>query len=130
MKKTIICVLMMVAVLFSFAACSSKSVEGIWLSEDGKSGYKLGELGELNTGEKMGTVELQEKTNDWLAVITYRYRFTDDNKIEIIRYSPSFSGNSVGVNNKQYDLLRIEGTGNDRVLVSEKSGERYYYQGN
>ena len=56
--------------------------------------------------------------------------FTDDNKIEIIRYSPSFSGGGVSVEDSQYDVLRVEKEDGVRVLVSEISGERYYYQGN
>ena len=127
--KRLICGIMLIAVLFSFAACSSKKVEGLWLSEDGKSGYKLGALQKTTDGDKMGTVELQKKTNDWLAVVSYYYRFTDDGKVEILRYSPSFSENGISADSKQYDLLRIEKQGNSRVLVSEKTGDCYYYQG-
>lgn len=130
MKKTIICVLLVVAVMLSLTACNTRKAEGIWVSEDGESGYVLGQLGKLETGEKMGTVELLEDSNDFSsAFTTYLYRFTDGNKIEIIRYSPSLSNDGIGLNETQYDLLKIEGMGKNRVLVSEKTGDRYYYQG-
>lgn len=128
--KQLICAFMIVAIMISFAACGTESIEGVWICDGKEDGYKFDVLGTTDDGEKMGMVKiLPEEDSFLLATISYYYRFTDENKVEIIRYSPSFSGGSVSMDDDQYDVLSIEEKDGVRVLVSEMSGERYYYQG-
>lgn len=129
MKKWM-CLLVIVFVMIGFAACGKQNVEGAWVCDGKENGYVFEALGTTDDGEKMGRVKiLPEEDGFMLASISYYYSFTDDNKIEIIRYSPSFSGGGIGVDEEQYDVLCIEKEDGVRVLVSEISGECYYYQG-
>ena len=129
--KKLMCLLVVIFIMVGFTACNKQNVEGTWICEGTENGYMFEALGTTDDGEKMGRVKvLPEEGGFLLASISYYYSFTDDNKIEIICYSPSFSGGGVSVEDSQYDVLRVEKEDGVRVLVSEISGERYYYQGN
>lgn len=125
--KKIICLLMTIAIMLSFAACGKKNVEGTWLDEDGETGYKLGEISVERDGEKMGEVDLlPEEDGINLLNISYYYRYIDKNTIEIIRFVPTLSGGGIGVEEEEYDVLRMEKENGVQVLVSEETGECYY----
>lgn len=124
--KKILCLVLAICMTLGVAGCSFQNYEGKWLNEDAQYGYELSELMTRTTGEKGGNVSLiPSKTNPYFP-ISYYYILEDD-KIVIYQSGISISGGGYSASETEYDVLTLEKEDGKRVLVSEKSGAKYYF---
>ena len=131
LTKKLICLALLVATLFTFAACGKSNdapinVKGIWLAptEDNEEiGYSLDGLIDIGEEVESGYVKVYpyEKNN----FVAYRYIYTSNTEIQINKYTYDFSAGETKI--KEYDTLSIEREFGEIVLVSTKTGIKYYY---
>lgn len=128
-----LCLILLATILVSFAGCSSRNVEGKWICNEGDEpyGYRFEELGTTKDGEKMGRAYCVPSDSSYLFNISYYYSFVDDDTIQITQYAPSFSSNGgVSLEGEEYDVLQIKSEDGQRVMISEESGTKFYFEEN
>ena len=125
--KALCVILVLVSVLSMFGCGKSVNVEGTWRSGDDETspGYRFDVMRRTTDGEELGSVVCLPQKTSMMSLISYYYRFVDDTTIEILRFSPTSSGD------QPYsicDTLKIETEGGERVLVSEKMEVTLYFE--
>lgn len=129
--KKLLCFVLAVIMMLGLVGCGSEDVEGTWLSKDKENqrGYSFETLLEDKNGEKVGYVSILPSTSNYLGV-RYLYKFIGDDQIQITKISASFSGDSIGADETEYDVLTLETEDGERVLVSTKNETKYYFTEN
>lgn len=130
--KKILCFVLALIMMLGVVGCGPKvDVEGVWLTndDDNQCGYEFDSLGKNSAGERGGSVSVLPKRTSF-SVIFYNYRIGEDNEIIITESAPSFAGNSVGMDEAEYDVLTLETEDEKRVLISSKTGDKYYFTEN
>lgn len=129
--KKPLCLALLVATLFTFAACGKSNnapvnVKGVWLAitEDNEEvGYSLDELIDIGEEVESGYVKVYPYEKSYF--VAYRYIYTSNTEIQINKYTYDFSDDETKI--KEYDTLSIEKEFGEIVLVSTKTGIKYYY---